>query len=108
MPTKEQWIILLLVEIFNKFKKFKYHWIQKFTSNTDLRKQYFLSEEKISDRSCFVDKDLFYLTLLYSSTQEQSITFNNDQVFNTKQVHKIEYFTHIVRTKVAKCNFLYS
>ena len=34
----------------------EYHRIQKFTINTDLRKQDFLSEEKIIDRSCFVNQ----------------------------------------------------
>ena len=36
-----------IIEIFNKFE---YHWIQKFTSNPDLRKQDFLSEEKKNSR----------------------------------------------------------
>ena len=45
-PTKEHRIILLfnIIEIFNKFKIFEYHRIQKCTNNSDLRKQDFLSE----------------------------------------------------------------
>ena len=41
-----------------KFKIFKYHRIGKFSNNIDLRKLDFLSEEKISERSCFVNKDI--------------------------------------------------
>ena len=37
-------------------KIFEYNWIQKITNNANLRKQDFLSEEKISDRSRFVKK----------------------------------------------------
>ena len=55
--------------MFNKFKKYEYHWIQKFTSNTNLRKQDFLSEEKISDHSCFENKNVlqtwFYLIVYF-------------------------------------------
>ena len=38
-----------IIEIFNKFKKYEYHQIKKFTGITYLRKEDFLSEEKISD-----------------------------------------------------------
>ena len=48
MRTQKRWVILLfnIIEIFNKFKKFENHQIQKLNCNTDLRKQDFLSEEK--------------------------------------------------------------
>ena len=42
----------------NKYKIFKYHQIQKFSNKIDLRKLDFLSAEKISDRSLFVNKNL--------------------------------------------------
>ena len=38
-----------IIEILNKFKIFKYHWIGKFISNISLRRLDFLSEEKISE-----------------------------------------------------------
>ena len=47
-----------IIEIFNKFKIFEYHRIQNFSNNVDLRKQDFLSQEKISHRSHFVNKDV--------------------------------------------------
>ena len=57
MLTQELCILLLfnIIEIFNKFQIIEYHQIQKCTSNADLRKQDFLSEEKISHRSGFVN-----------------------------------------------------
>ena len=60
MPTKEQWIILLynIIKLLNKFKIFEYNWIGKFSNKADLRKQDFLSEEKISDHSRFLNKDI--------------------------------------------------
>ena len=47
-----------IIEILNKFKIFKYHQIGKYSNNIDLRKLDFLTEEKISERSCFVNKDI--------------------------------------------------
>ena len=44
-----------IIEIFNKFKIFKYHRIGKFSNIINLRKHDFLSEEKISERSCLVN-----------------------------------------------------
>ena len=44
------------LKIFNKLKIFEYHQIQNFSNNIDLRKQVFLSAEKISER--FVNKDV--------------------------------------------------
>ena len=43
-----------IVKIFHNFKKFKYHQIQKFTCNINLRKQDILSEETISHRFRYV------------------------------------------------------
>ena len=59
-PTKEHRIILSfnIIEILNNFKIFEYQQNQKFTNNTDLRKQDFLREEKISQHSRFVNKDV--------------------------------------------------
>ena len=59
MPTQKHRIILLfnIIKILNKFKILEYHRIQKFTNNTDWRKQNFLSEEKISHPSRFVNKN---------------------------------------------------
>ena len=45
-----------IIEIFNKLKIFENHRIQNFSDNIDLRKQVFLSAEKISERSGFVNK----------------------------------------------------
>ena len=42
----------------NKYEIFKYHRIQKFSNNIDLRKVDFLSAEKISEGSRFVNKDI--------------------------------------------------
>ena len=47
-----------IIEIFQKCKIFEYHWIQKFSNNADLRKQDFLSLEKISYHFRFVNKDV--------------------------------------------------
>ena len=44
--------------MFKKLKIFEYHWNQNFSNNIDLRKQVFLSEEKISERLRFVNKDV--------------------------------------------------
>ena len=54
------WIIHLfnIIEILNKFKIFQYHQIRKFSNIIDLRKVDFLSAEKISDCSRFVNKDI--------------------------------------------------
>ena len=41
-----------------KCKIFEYHWIQKFSNYADLGKQDFLSQEKLSYRSRFVNKDV--------------------------------------------------
>ena len=59
MLTKEHQIILLfnIIKIFHKFKIFEYHQIQNFINNMDLRKQVFLSVEKISELSGPVNKD---------------------------------------------------
>ena len=47
------------IKIINKFKILKYHPIGKFSNIIDLRKLDFLrSEEKISERSRFVNKDV--------------------------------------------------
>ena len=43
-----------IVEIFNKLKIFEYHQIGNFINNIELRKLDILSEEKISECSCFV------------------------------------------------------
>ena len=43
-------LLFNIIKIFDKFQIHEYHRNRKFTSNTDLRKQDFLSEEKISDR----------------------------------------------------------
>ena len=58
--NEERRIILLLniIEIFIKFKIFEYQRIQKFSNNIDLRKQVFLSAEKVSEPSRFVNKDI--------------------------------------------------
>ena len=58
--TENCQIILLfnIIVIFRKFKVFEYQGIQKFSKNADLRKQNFLSEEKISHCSRFVNKDI--------------------------------------------------
>ena len=45
-----------IIKILNKFKIFKDHRIQKFSNNIDFRKIDFLSKEKISERSSFVNK----------------------------------------------------
>ena len=45
-----------IIEILNKFKIFQDHRIRKFSINIDLRKVDFLSAEKISERSRFVNK----------------------------------------------------
>ena len=47
-----------IIEILNKFKIFQDHRIRKFSDNIDLRKLDFLSPEKISERSSFVNKDI--------------------------------------------------
>ena len=47
-----------IIEIINKFKIFKYHRIGKFSINIDLRKQDFLSAEKMSECYGFVNKDI--------------------------------------------------
>ena len=47
-----------IIKILNKFKIFKYHRMGKFSNNIDLKKLDFLSEEKISERSRFVNKDI--------------------------------------------------
>ena len=44
----------------NKYEIFEYHQIQKFSNNIDLRKVDFLSAEKISERSRFVNKKISY------------------------------------------------
>ena len=48
--NENHWINILfnIVEIFQKCKIFENYWIQKFNNNADLRKQDFLSQEKIS------------------------------------------------------------
>ena len=53
----KSWIIHLskIIEILNKFKIFKFHRIGKSINIIDLKKQDFLSAEKISERSCFVN-----------------------------------------------------
>ena len=73
-PTKKHWVILLfnIIEIFHKLKIFEYHWIQKFTNNADLKKQDFLSEEKVSDRSCFVNKDLVNVQKQYEDFEAKA------------------------------------
>ena len=57
---EERRIILLLniIEILKKSKIFENHLIPKLIINTDLRKQDFLSAEKIIDHSCFVNKEV--------------------------------------------------
>ena len=47
-----------IMEILNKYKIFQDHRIRKFCNNIDLRKLDFLSAEKISERSRFVNKVL--------------------------------------------------
>ena len=47
-----------IIKILNKFKIFHDHQIRKFSNNIDMRKLDFLSLEKISERSCFVNKDI--------------------------------------------------
>ena len=42
----------------NKYLTSKYHWIGKFRNNINLKKLNFLSAEKISERNCFVNKDI--------------------------------------------------
>ena len=44
-------LLFNIIKILNKFKIYQYHQIRKFTSNTDLRKQYFLGKEKITTAS---------------------------------------------------------
>ena len=55
-------------KFFFHFFYFKEHWIQKFCSNVDLRKQDFLSQEKMSHRSPFLtnvnNKDIFNKNLV--------------------------------------------
>ena len=46
-----------IIEIFMKFKIFEYYQFQNFSNIINLRKQVFLSAEKISERSHFVNKD---------------------------------------------------
>ena len=80
--TQNHWIILLfnIVKIFNKFKKFENLKIwkfvnQKFTNNLNLRKQEFLSVEKISVCICFVNKDVLLIWLNNCLDLEQSLLF---------------------------------
>ena len=47
-----------MIEILNKFKICLNDRIGNFSNNIDLRKQDILSQEKISERSCFVNKDI--------------------------------------------------
>ena len=47
-----------IIKILNKFKIFKYHQIGKFINIIVLRKLDFLSAEKTSERSRFVNKDI--------------------------------------------------
>ena len=54
-----------MIEILNKLKIFEYNRIQNFSNNIDLRKQVFLSSEKISERSCFVNKDVMQSFFLF-------------------------------------------
>ena len=49
-------LLLNTIKIFNKFKIFQYHQIGNFSYNIDLRKQVFLSAEKITEPSRFVNK----------------------------------------------------
>ena len=44
---KKRLLFDIIEGIINKFKKFEYNLIQKFTSNTDLRKKDFLNEENL-------------------------------------------------------------
>ena len=46
-----------IIENLNKYKIFQDHRIIKFSNNINLRKLDFLSPEKISERSRFVNKD---------------------------------------------------
>ena len=50
--------LLNIIKILFSFKIFQDHRIKKFDNNIDLRKVDFLSPEKISERSCFVNKDI--------------------------------------------------
>ena len=65
LDSNINWIILLfnIIKKFQKFKLFEYYWIKKFSKNSDLRKQDFLSEEKISHPSCFVNKLQSWFTI---------------------------------------------
>ena len=47
-----------IIEIFNTLEILEYIQIQNFSNNINLRKQDFLSQEKISHRSCFVNIDV--------------------------------------------------
>ena len=51
-------LLFNIIKILKKLKIFEYHQIQKFSINADLRKQDFLSAEKISNHSRFVNKDI--------------------------------------------------
>ena len=48
--------LFMIIETLHKFKIFKYHRIGKFSNFINLRKLAFLSEEKISECSRFVNK----------------------------------------------------
>ena len=48
----------IYISLKNNFFQFKKNWIWKFSNNVDLRKQDFLSAEKISERCQFVNKEL--------------------------------------------------
>ena len=60
-----------IIKIFKNFKIYDYHRIWNFTSNIDLRKQNFLSKEKISDHSRFLmnvkNEDIFVFKFEQSS-----------------------------------------
>ena len=47
--------IIKLLNVFFYFFQFEDHWVIKFSNNVDFRKLDFLSEEKISEPSRFVD-----------------------------------------------------
>ena len=47
-----------IIQILNKFKIFLNHQIKNFSNSIDLRKQDILSQEKISEHSRFVNKDI--------------------------------------------------
>ena len=64
--NQNHWIIHLfnIIQILNKYKIFQDHRIRKFSDNIDLRKLDFLSPEKISERTRFVNKDIMHFTYL--------------------------------------------